>query len=357
MNYLKDLVSINTIEDLKNNEFINYIAKVLETKGFNNIVMNSKINHKKCLISKSKDNCNFCFIGHSDTVTYSDGWNYEKFDITEDCNNIYGLGVADMKGGIAAFLSALDRIDIKKLKYGIMVIITFDEEIGFEGINLIKDYKEIPENILIGEPTDLVPVIACKGCVEYKIYFKGTSVHSSLSPKGQNAIENALKFINALSDLYDSNIKTELNNNFDIPYTTMNLSTINGGTAINIVPNNCCLTFDLRTICKNHHLKINKFVEENSKLYNYDYSKLTDVLPTNNDSSSIKEYYEKLTNNKTIAFNYVTEGNFLDKSNIIILGPGPVTAHEVNEHISKESFTKTIDLYEKIIYNYCGGNK
>ena len=84
---------------------------------------------------------------------------------------------------------------------------------------------------------------------------------------------------------------------------------------------------------------------------------MTDVLPTNNENSAIKEYYENLTDNKAIAFNYVTEGNFLDKSNIIILGPGPVTAHEVNEHISKESFAKTIDLYEKIIYNYCGGNK
>lgn len=235
--YLKKLIEINTACDKENSKIIDYIASVLENIGFKNEIVVAKDN-KKCLISKSSDDCNLCFLGHSDTVSFDNNWTKDPLSLTISDGNLYGRGVCDMKGGIAAFLDAISITNIDDLKKGIMVIITYDEEIGFDGINLLisnNKIKDIPNNIIICEPTDSVPITACKGCIEYKVEFKGVSTHSSNIPNGINAINIANIFMNELIEFYNE-IKKERNDIYDISYTTMNISTINGGTSINIVP-------------------------------------------------------------------------------------------------------------------------
>ncbi len=349
---LRNLIEINTVCDKENNKIIDYIANVLSNKGFINEFVISKDN-KKCLISKSSDECNLCFFGHSDTVSFDNNWTKEPLSLTIDFDNLYGRGVCDMKGGIAAFLDAINNTNIFNLKKGIMVVITYDEEIGFNGINLLINndkIKDIPNNIIICEPTDSVPIIACKGCIEYRVEFKGISTHSSNIPNGVNAINVANTFIN---EFYNE-IKKDINNIYDISYTTMNISTINGGTSINIVPDYCSITFDFRTILNSHNSLINNKIIELCNKYNCKYNKITDVLPSINNSEDIK-FIEKITNKKSIGYNYVTEGNFINKSNMVILGPGPVTAHEVDEYISINSYKNIVDIYEKIIDKYCKG--
>lgn len=352
---LRNLIEINTICDKENNKIIDYIANVLSNKGFKNEFVISKDN-KKCLISRSSDECNLCFLGHSDTVNFDNNWTKDPLSLTIDCDNLYGRGVCDMKGGIAAFLDAINNTNIFNLNKGIMVVITYDEEIGFDGINLLINndkIKDIPNNIIICEPTDSVPITACKGCIEYKVEFKGISTHSSNIPNGINAINIANSFINELNEIYNE-IKKDINNIYDISYTTMNISTINGGTSINVVPDYCSITFDFRTILESHNNLINNKIIELCNKYNCKYNKITDVLPSINNSKDI-EFIEKITNKKSIGYNYVTEGNFINKNNMVILGPGPVTAHEVDEYISINSYKNIVNIYEKIIDKYCKG--
>ena len=348
---LEDLVKINTINDKNNEEFIDYISKLLNKKNFKVEKLTNK-DGNSCLIAKTKDKCNLCFMGHSDTVVYSEGWHTNPFELTRKDNNLYGLGVCDMKGGIAAFLDSIEDIDLNKIESGLMIIITYDEEVGFEGIKFIKDRKDIPNNIIIGEPTNLEPIISCKGCMEYKVSFEGIAVHSSVMVNGENAILKATDFIKDLNRFFNK-LKADNNNTFEIPFTTMNIATINGGNVINIVPNKCELTFDFRTVKEEHHELIRKKIKKLCKKYNAKYETITDVLPTNNESKENIELIEKLTNKKSTGVNYVTEGNFLLNKNIIILGPGPVTAHEVDEHIEIDSYKKAIIIYKNIIKNLC----
>lgn len=73
------------------------------------------------------------FVGHTDVVPESDNWNYTPFDLTIEKDILIGHGVADMKGRISAFLYTLNNINLNKLKNGISVYFTYDEEIGFNG--------------------------------------------------------------------------------------------------------------------------------------------------------------------------------------------------------------------------------
>lgn len=174
---------------MNNQKIISYIEKVLTQKGF-------KLEHKgKNLIMSYGINPTFGFLGHTDTVEYTEGWNTNPFTLTENDSKLYGLGVCDMKGGIAAVLDAILQIDLTKIQNGIKMYFTYDEEIGFGGINDIVNMGEVfPKFMLFGEPTYNEVLIGSKGLLELELNFKGVKAHSSTPDKGKSANLNAVRF-------------------------------------------------------------------------------------------------------------------------------------------------------------------
>ena len=344
---LEKLISFNTINDQENIEIMDYCGNYLKKLGFDINYVYNKEKNKKCLIARL-NNPNLLFIGH--TVNYQN-WSYNPFKLTKDGNKLHGLGSCDMKGGIAAFLCALSEINLSDLKKGIQMVLTFDEETNFEGINLLKDLQDDwPNNVIVGEPTNLIPVTNTKGCMEYKVEFNGISAHSSNLNKGKNAIIISMNFIKELI-LFSNELKNDKNYLFEIPYTTMNIAKINGGRAINIVPDNCELYFDFRTIKRNHHELIKAKIIELSKKYQVKIEELTNLFPLENNLDI--SFYEDITHNKRKSFNYVTEASFLNKDNIVILGVGPNNEHMKDEYVDIDLYKKTIKVYKKIINYYC----
>lgn len=256
-----------------------------------------------------------------------------------------------MKGGIAAFLEALNKIDLTKLKKGIQIILTYDEKKNFEEINLIKNIKTA-DNILIGEPTNLIPVIGTKGCIEYEVIFKGVSAHSSELLSGESAILKCNSFINELM-IFAEELKNYKNNIFSIPYTTMNIGLIEGGKSINLVPDICKLSFDFRTIDNCQNTLIAKRVNDLASKYNAKLNMINNIKSILIKNKKEIDFFKQITGNDCECFNFVTEGSFYDKDNILILGPGPLNAHKTNEYIDMESYKKAIELYIKIIEEYC----
>ena len=170
---LKDLVKFNTIKDKENTQIINYIEEKLKKLGF------KTEGKSKYLIMSIGENAKLGFLGHTDTVEYIEEFK-NPFEIKFEGEYIYGLGVCDMKGGIAAMLDALENIDFKKLKTGMKLYFTYDEEIGFGGINeIVQNNEKFPEYMIFGEPTNNELLVGHKGLLEYKINFNGIKVHSS----------------------------------------------------------------------------------------------------------------------------------------------------------------------------------
>lgn len=121
---LKRLVSYNTINDKKNEDIINYIEQYLKGLGF-------RMEYKsKCLVMSNKEVCDIGFLGHTDTVSYADNWSYSPLDLSEVDGKLYGLGTSDMKGAVAAVLSAVSKVDFNKK--GIKLFLTYDKRLVFQ---------------------------------------------------------------------------------------------------------------------------------------------------------------------------------------------------------------------------------
>ncbi len=336
---LEKLVKFNTIKDKQNKEVLDYIQEYLKNLGF------TVEKRKKYLVMSYGKNPKLGFIGHSDTVEYIDGWNSDPFTLTKVEDKLYGLGACDMKGGIAAFLSALNDISLEKLKYGIKVIVTYDEEIAFTGIKeVVSDKIKLPEYVIVGEPTDNKAMTGCKGLFAVKIFTNGIKVHSSTPHKGKSANLNMIKLLNELDMFYSENIKNELDEKYEVPYTTMNIGLLNGGSAINSVSASCMSYIDFRTISNEHVELLKNKLDETCKKYDAKYEIDIDVKTFYNDVHFL---------DKTYTAGFMTEASFVEDCKRIILGVGPMTAHEINEYVNLESLKKCKQQYKKIIEKLC----
>ena len=336
---LEKLVSFNTIKDKENKEIMDYIETYCIQYGFKTIFRD------KILIMSNAERDSeaaVAFCGHTDTVD-AQNWDYDLFKLTKEGNKLIGLGACDMKGGIACIMGAIAKIDFSKMTKKMMLIFTYDEEIGFSGIKeVLKQNIKIPEKVIIGEPTNNQIQIGSKGLLEYKVKFVGKKAHSSTPFKGKNAIMDAIDFISKLEEYYESEIKNDVDSAFAVPYTTFNVGMINGGIGINSVADECEIYFDFRTINENEE-KIVAFVNKLSKKYSASIEELARIQAFKIKSSIVKE-------TKTSAF--ITEASFLEGERII-LGPGPVNPHEKNEYVEIESLEKCVEQYKELIEKIC----
>ena len=201
-----------------------------------------------------------------------------------------------------------------------------------------------PEYMIFGEPTNNEIYTGHKGLIEYEIYFTGIKAHSSNPDKGISANMNAVKFLYELDEFYNIKIKIDKDSNYEIPYTTMNVGVINGGSAKNSVSAYCQITIDFRIANKKHIEMIKNKVEKLAQEYKAEVNILEVIEP-------FVDEIDFLDKPKTT--NFMTEASKILGSKRIILGTGPITAHEVNEKISTESYKKLVKQYKDLIYRIC----
>ena len=350
---LKDLVAINTIADKDNRSIMDYIENFFTAQGLTVERKKNTDTEKEILIAKYGETPAMGFLGHTDTVDITDGWTTDPFTLTEIDGNLYGLGACDMKGGIAAFMAAIANTDLSKLKKGLAIYCTYDEEILFNGIkDLVAAGTEFPPHVLVAEPTDLIPMTGSKGLLEYILTFTGVTTHSSMPIDGKSSNKNAVRFLNKMLALEEELRKTP-SPFFGVPYPTMNIGIIEGGTSINKVPDKTTVYLDFR-ICDSsrEYPLIRETVDKALEGLDGTYVIINDIPSFRNDSNLVSEY-EALTGNPGTPFFGITEASFFEGDRII-LGPGPMTAHEANEHVSVSSLEKTTEIYTKMIQRLCG---
>ncbi|MDE1869200.1 MAG: M20 family metallopeptidase [Candidatus Micrarchaeota archaeon] len=187
--------------------------------------------------------------GHMDTVPVGDVSVWSRNPYGEIKNgDVYGRGASDMKGGIASALAALKGVDLKKPRRRLVLAFVADEEVGFGGsLWLLKRKANLLKGVkygIISEPTDMKLQIAQKGIANTKITFRGVSAHGSKPWLGRSAVLEAVDFINE----FRKTMKRQEKKDRLLGSGTFNVGRISGGTAVNVVAEQCWIGLDRRIV-------------------------------------------------------------------------------------------------------------
>lgn len=106
-----------------------------------------------------------------------------------------------------------------------------------------------PRLCLIGEPTEMKPVLGHKGKLAMRCRVRGAACHSAYAPQGVNAIEYAARLITHLGDIGQQLARPEHHDpRFEPPFSTVQTGLIQGGRVLNIVPADCSFDFEVRAL-------------------------------------------------------------------------------------------------------------
>lgn len=191
---------------------------------------------------------------HTDVVPVDgQAWTRDPFRLSESEGRLYGRGTADMKGFIASVLAAVPAFLAQPLRLPVHLAFSYDEEVGCLGVRSLLDAlaqrPNRPRLCLIGEPTELRPVLGHKGKLAMRCQVHGAACHSAYAPQGVNAIEYAARLIGHLGEIGEELARPEHHDpRFDPPYSTVQTGLIEGGRALNIVPAECRFDFEVRAL-------------------------------------------------------------------------------------------------------------
>jgi len=190
--------------------------------------------------------------GHTDVVPI-DGqdWSSDPWTVTEREGRLHGRGTCDMKSFIAIALAYAPKFLERGLNTPIHLCLSYDEEIGCMGVpRLLKflDSQAVkPIGCIVGEPTDMKVITGHKGKMSFRCDVRGFEAHSSLAPTAVNAVQAAAHAVVHLDGMAARKAaEGPFDNDYDVPHTTVHVGTIQGGTAMNIVPADCNFEFEFR---------------------------------------------------------------------------------------------------------------
>ena len=388
VDWLTRLIAFDTVSRHSNLALIEEVKAYCEQLGLTvDLTFNDAKNKANLFVTvpagKNADEVNHGLVlsGHTDVVPV-DGqdWTSEPFIATIRGDKLYGRGACDMKGFIACALTLLPQAvnlsNAGKLRRPLHLALSFDEEVGCLGAPLIlADLKArgiTPDYCIVGEPTNMAMVVAHKGIAVYRCRVHGKSAHSSLTATGVNAISYASRLIGYVDELAEE-ISHRSDNDalFDVPYSTLSVGTIKGGTATNIVPNLCEFTFDYRNL---PHMTQDdilapiqaKVAELTAQMQARSADTGIELLQeesvpamTDSDSAELQALIAALTGDDTrhkVA--YATEGGQFTNSGIptIICGPGSIEqAHKADEYVVLNEMARCDEFLQRLL-NSCTSN-
>lgn len=251
---LRRLVGFDTTSRDSNLALIHWVRDYLAEYGVESRLVHDAEGRKANLYATlgPKDRGGIILSGHTDVVPI-DGqdWHSNPFDLSERDGRLYGRGTSDMKSFIAVVLAHVPKFLARGLKTPLHLAFSHDEEVGCLGVRRLIDVlvKEPlrPAACIVGEPTGMSVIAAHKGKRSWRCHVRGLECHSSVPHIGVNAVEIGADIVALLCRL--GRRFRELgpfDRAFDPPYSTVHTGTMRGGTALNIVPKDCWIEFEIR---------------------------------------------------------------------------------------------------------------
>lgn len=310
--------------------------------------------------------------GHTDVVPV-DGqpWTVAPFELTEKEGKLYGRGTADMKGYIACVLAAVPKLLAAPLRMPVHIALSYDEEVGCLGVrSLLAELEQRPHKPLlciIGEPTELKPVLGHKGKLAMRCDVHGAACHSAYAPQGVNAIEYAAELIVELGRIGSRLRAPDLHDpRFDPPFSTVQTGVISGGKALNIVPADCRFDFEVRALPAQDPREVAEQLERYAeqevlpRMLAVDagsairFSELSAYpgLATDTQSQAAQLIAQFCGSSEFTTVAFGTEGGLFDAIGIatVVCGPGSMDqGHKPDEFISIEQLDACDAMLERMV--------
>lgn len=308
--------------------------------------------------------------GHMDVVpAEEDGWRSPPFTLTDGGDRWVGRGACDMKGFLALAANLAAEARPERWRAPLVLVFTYDEEVGTLGAKrLIESFPEraaLPRNAVIGEPTSLRVARAHKGHFKLRVVLHGAAAHSGYPHLGVNAIEPAGRVTVALARL-----RRELENERaphrelfpEVPFVPLNVGTIHGGSAINVVPDRCAVELGVRPLpgAASEELieRVSRTIREAAAPFEPEIELLSDspALLLDEDAP-IHRFLRGLTGQSAGAtVSFATDAGWLQRLGLdcAIFGPGSIeVAHKPNEHLPKAELAAAREPLERAIRRFC----
>lgn len=309
--------------------------------------------------------------GHSDVVPVEgQPWTTDPFELTLKDGKLLGRGSSDMKGFIACMLVGATTASKRRneLKRPLHLALSYDEEVGCVGIHsllrTLKEQRFQARGCIIGEPTLLNVISGHKGKLAVKVTCHGHSAHSSNPAKGTSAILMAADLVQEIEKIHqDTAVSGVKDETYEVPHSTLQVGVINGGVAVNIVPDHCEFLFEMRVVpgAKPDYF-VNLVRDAASKLTSTKYPKGTiDVqelngypsLHTADSNAFLKEVMTIRGKSTAGRVGFGTEGGLFQEYlgiPVAVCGPGSIDrAHKADEYVLPSELDDGVKFVEAII--------
>jgi len=307
------------------------------------------------------------FACHLDVVGPGEGeWQYQPFDGVERDGRIFGRGSTDMKGGIAAAVTAICQVvqSLAALKGDIVFAAVAGEETDSCGAKRFVNeagWLGKPLGAIVPEPTDFDVVTAHRGLLWLNVTTKGKAAHGSAPNLGINAISLMKRVLDELEGY-----KIHFEPHPFLGGCSMSINTIAGGKALNVVPDRCTLGIDIRTLPnQSHDVILADFNRILGKLkaadphFEADASvvRQADAMETDNHCAFVRDFCSAVGVTDTKAVGFTTDGPYFAElgAPVVIFGPGKgELCHKPDEYIDIVDVEKAVEHYKNIILRFLG---
>lgn len=310
----------------------------------------------------------FCFAGHTDVVPSgpADEWVSGPFTPEIRDSLLYGRGAADMKGSLAAMLTATERFVARHPAHrgSIAFLITSDEEGPAKNgtVRVVETLEARSEKIdwcLVGEPSSTrhvgdVVKNGRRGSLGCVLTVRGIQGHVAYPHLARNPVH---QLVPVLAELAAT--EWDQGNGF-FPRTTFQISNIHAGTgATNVIPGICEVTFNFRFSTETTHVSLRQRVEATLNAHGLDYtadwnlSGLPFLTPSGELIAAAQEAIREVAGFETelSTAGGTSDGRFIAPTGtqVLELGPLNATIHQVNECVSVADLDQLSSMYEQIL--------
>ena len=355
-------------------EAFEFISEFLVGHGFTCYRQEVEADRYNLLAEKGDFDTSVVVYMHIDTVEAGSHWKRDPFVLCAVRGRYRGLGVFDMKGGIAALMSVLPRVDLQQ--HNLKLVFAVDEEGISRGVNMLvkSDFLDdvvmgfCPEACIVPEEWNLPVMITIGGrgrCV-VRVDVPGLVSHGADERSGVNAIDQAAVFVSSLRKL-----KRKSDKNFG--KSSFFVRSIHGGNDSLSIPGVVYLEIDyqltygqtphsvcddIRDFARGLYAKgvLSSSLEERMRVELVErgtpYSEPYIVNRTNRYVKMI----EKLAISRygRVQFDYaksVADQNVIVNAGVPVITVGPIGggAHEASEWVSKRSLDEVAEIYTQIL--------